>query len=100
MGVFERYQDMRQAGESPAQVYLSAREDGLSMVESLAVLLKVFELPHFSAEEVAFVANDLANAVGEYYDVLQETLLKMLKLAEDLNISPADLNEQDLTQLD
>lgn len=49
---FVKYEEMRNAGAPPKEVYSAARKDGFSQIEAIVALRRVFNLPLQDAQDV------------------------------------------------
>lgn len=79
---YQSYIDMRARGSSLEDVYFQAKEDGLSHLEQLSVLKKVFGISATEAKETSIRLDDLANSLDEY----QKKIYDQLSGQDDLTI--------------
>jgi hypothetical protein len=81
MDDFRKYEQMRDEGSSPRDVYLTAKADGLDEITSLRLLRKVFALSLTGAKEVTIVASGAANSLEDFQEkwlpVVEQALAQM-----------------------
>ncbi|MEM8532636.1 MAG: hypothetical protein AAGF95_17460 [Chloroflexota bacterium] len=63
---FEKYQHMHDAGASAAQIYLTAKEDGLNGITSIRLLRQICELSLTEAKEAMIIAEKRADSLDQY----------------------------------
>ena len=78
MDDFEKFEELKAAGESPEMVWASAESDGLNQISLFRMIRKVFGLSLVEAKEVAVRAR-----TGQQYDRHTETLLEELRQVLD-----------------
>lgn len=75
---YARYDEMRDAGASPEEVYSAAMVDGIDIQHILGLLRRVFALSLVEAKEVHIKAQGYANSLQEYQeqllDIFQEEI--------------------------
>jgi ribosomal protein L7/L12 len=63
-----KYGEMVGSGADAGQVYLAAKADGLSSLESIRLIRELFGLSLVEAKEVSVVADELASSLSEYQE--------------------------------
>ena len=70
MDDFRKYEEMRRSGESPPEIYRTARADGLDSITLIRLLRTVCKLSLREAKEVTVVADGLGTSLSDYQEKL------------------------------
>lgn len=76
---FQKYEDLKEGGASPEQVYRSAEADGMEWLTRLIMLQSVFGCSLIEAKEFSIIADGEATSLSEHQEKLAEGLEKALK---------------------
>ena len=82
MDEFRKYEQMRDDGAGPGDVYLAAKHDGVAAVALIRLLRSVFDLSLVQAKEVTVIANEQAVSLSAHQEALLPALEGTLIEAE------------------
>lgn len=78
MSEFDRFQKLKNAEKSPTQLYLIAKEEGMTKIACIRMLRKVFDFSLPEAKEIICCTDSQCNSLDEYQEDLYPTLKKAL----------------------
>ena len=67
---FEKYQHLRAMGASAAQIYLTAKGDGLDEITCIRLLRQIFDFSLTEAKEAMIIAEKRADSLEQYQERL------------------------------
>src|SRR5690349_676168 len=79
---FNKYQKMAKLGSSAKDVYLTARADGLNLIEALRCLREIFGLSLVDAKEISVTADGRYISLNDYQASLIPAIEKALYVVE------------------
>jgi hypothetical protein len=94
-----KYEQMRDAGAGPVEVYQEAERDGYrTFSEFIQILRSVFGLSFTDAKEVTIIARGLADSLGEYQGRIVDEISRYIdeSESEDSAENPGDESSVDL----
>lgn len=76
MSEFDKYEALKRAGRSPAEVYREANADGVGDIDAIRMLRSVFGLSLGDAKEAMIVARGTAGSLREHEEAIAKELMK------------------------
>lgn len=89
MDNFGKYEQMRDSGAAPQDVYRTAKADGLDPITVLRLLRRVFSLSLAQAKEATIAADGLAASLNDYQEQWIPVVEQALSESSTVNGVPA-----------